>query len=170
MSDSLVIDLVTDTPKPLTAAIKSFTDGAKFALYMLVNFKDLDAAEFTLQIGKGQQDARSTALLVERTKGAGVTLQLYMPESISPANEDGWYVLMEPRFHSEFSIDNDVSTTWEDEIPPGMIRSRLAEGVIFSKRMYAPIDMAVESLSFFIDGHDFPDLVKNKPWKFVGLI
>jgi hypothetical protein len=51
-----------------------------------------------------------------------------------------------------------------------MVQTRLGEGVLFSKRMYVPPQLAEDALKSYLESRNLNDMLKTNPWKFIGLI
>jgi hypothetical protein len=107
--------------------------------------------------------------MLERKPDVGVLVQLYVPERMSPEGRDGWYSLVEPANLDRVST-KDVSTIYDEPDRKDMVPTHLSQGVLFSKRMYVPPELAEDALTFYLDGRSLGDTLKNKPWKFIGLI
>jgi len=126
-------------------------------------------SDFALTVGPVSRQAPVPCLLLERMPDAGVLAQIYVPEAMSPAGEDGWYTLVRPQDFDQVTIQ-DVSVVGDDTDPTGKVETRLAEGALFSRRMYVPCQLAEEALKLYLETKDLIQALKQKPWKFVGLI
>ena len=145
---------------------ESFEEGVEKAYEYL---KDPRHSDFALTVGPVQRNAPMPTLMLERKPDVGVLVQLYLPERMSPEGEDGWYNLVEPADLDRVSI-KDVSTSYDEPDRKDMVPTRLSEGVLFSKRMYVPPELAEDALMFYLDSRNLDDSLKKKPWKFIGLI
>ena len=143
-----------------------FEEGVEQAYEYL---KDPRHADFALLVGPVERGTPEPNLLLERKPDVGVLVQLYLPERISPAGEDGYYNLVERENLNRVSI-KDVSTIYEEPDRKDMVASRLGQGVLFSKRMYVPPALAEDALKSYLDSRNLDTALKEKPWKFVGLI
>jgi hypothetical protein len=143
-----------------------FEEGVEHAYEYL---KDPRHADFALLVGPVERGTPEPNLLLERKPDVGVLVQLYLPERISPEGEDGYYNLVEPENLDRVSI-KDVSTIYEEPDRKDMVESRLGQGVLFSKRMYVPPELAEDALKSYLDIRNLDTALKGKPWKFVGLI
>lgn len=126
-------------------------------------------SDFALVVGPVARNGNSQMLMLEQIPDAGVLVQLFVPERMSPEGEDGWYTLVEPRDLDRVSI-KDVSTIYEEPDRREMVQTRLSEGVLFSPHMYVLPDLAKDALAFYLDSRNLNDTLKKKPWKFMGLI
>jgi hypothetical protein len=152
------------------ALVERFEEGAAIAHYLLDAARDAGGADLALSMSRPTLVAHSLTLHMECRRGVGVLLQAYVPEGSSPAGEEGWYGLMEPRYHDRFSLDEDVAAVGDDSAKPDMIPTRLTDGFLFSRRMFVPLEMAIDSLGFFMESGDLGAMLTSKPWKFLGLI
>ena len=143
-----------------------FEEGVEKAYEYL---KDPQHSDFALAVGPVQRDAPVPTLMLERKPDVGVLVQLYVPERMSPEGEDGWYNLVEPADLDRVSID-DVSTVWDKPDRDDMVETRLSQGVLFSKRMYVPPALAQDALKVYLETHNLQETLRQKPWKFIGLI
>jgi hypothetical protein len=143
-----------------------FEEGVEKAYEYL---KDARHSDFALAVAPVQGDAPVPTLMLERKPDVGVLVQLFVPEHMSPEGEDGWYNLVEPVDLDRVSI-KDVSTIYDEPDRKDMVQTRLSEGVLFSKRMYVPPELAEDALAFYLDSRNLDDTLKKKPWKFMGLI
>jgi hypothetical protein len=143
-----------------------FEEGVEQAYEYL---KDPLHADFALVVGPVERGTPVPNLLLERKPDVGVLIQLYLPERISPAGEDGYYNLVEPENLNRVSI-KDVSTIYEEPDRKDMVQTRLSEGVLFSKRMYVRPKVAEDALKSYLESRNLNDMLKTKPWKFIGLI
>jgi hypothetical protein len=170
MNEAFQVQFFSYTERqPPDAGVATFPDGVGIARYFLENFEKVDEAGFTIAVVGKERGPGWPTLHVERTPSVGVLVQLFMPEALSPAHEDGWYILMEPRYHDLFS-ESDISTTWESGGRPDMVESHLSQGAMFSRKLYVPVGMAIEAVDSLLETGDLPAGLANQPWKFVGLI
>ncbi len=146
--------------------LEHFEEGVEKAHEYL---KDPLHSDFALAVGPVQRDAPVPTLMLERKPDVGVLVQLYVPERMSPEGQDGWYSLVEPANLDRVST-KDVSTIYDEPDRKDMVPTRLSQGVLFSKRMYVPPELAEDALAFYLDGRSLGATLKNKPWKFIGLI
>ena len=51
-----------------------------------------------------------------------------------------------------------------------MVSTRLSEGVLFSKRVYVPLEHAEDTLKFYLDSRNLENTLKQKPLKFIGIV
>jgi hypothetical protein len=143
-----------------------FDEGVEKAYEYL---KDPRHSDFALAVGPVARNANSQTLLLEQIPDAGVLVQLFVPERMSPEGEDGWYTLVEARDLDRVSI-KDVSTIYDEPDRKDTVQTRLSEGVLFSPRMYVSPELAKDALAFYLDSRNLDDSLKKKPWKFIGLI
>jgi hypothetical protein len=143
-----------------------FEEGVEKAYEYL---KDPRHSDFALSVGPVARNAHSQTLMLEQIPDAGVLVQLFVPERMSPEGEDGWYTLVESRDHDRVSI-KDVSTIYEEPDRKDVVQTRLSEGVLFSPRMYVSPALAKDALAFYLESRDLDDTLRKKPWKFLGLI
>jgi hypothetical protein len=143
-----------------------FADGVDQAFEYL---KDPRHSDFALVVGSVQRGPGEPTLLLERQPEVGVLVQIFVPERMSPDGEDGWYTLVERANFDRVSI-KDVSTIYEEPDRQDMVLTRLSEGVLFSRHLYVTPELAGDALTFYLEGRNLDDAIKNNPWKFIGLI
>lgn len=147
----------------------SFLDGVRIARYLLEVVRESDRSAFAVIVTSDVLDAPEPSLHVERIPGGNVLLQLFVPQAMSPESEDGWYNLTDPKGHNSFS-ERDISTIWDDGSNPGMVETRLSEGVLFAKKMYVPAEMALDAVNHLLEVQDLRTALSDSPWKYVGVI
>jgi len=131
--------------------------------------KDPLHSDFALTVGPVGRTTPVPSLALERKPDAGVLAQIYVPEIMSPAGEDGWYTLVRPPDFDQVTIQ-DVSVVGDGTDPTGKVETRIAEGALFSRRMYVQYQLAQEALKLYLETRDLKQALHRKPWKFVGLI
>jgi hypothetical protein len=131
--------------------------------------KDPLNTDFALTVGPVDRTTPVPSLVLERMPDAVVLVQIYVPEAMSPAGEDGWYTLVRPPDFDQVTIQ-DVSVIGDGTDPTGKVETRIAEGALLSRRMYVPCQLAEEALKLYLETRDLNQALKQKPWKFVGLI
>jgi hypothetical protein len=151
---------------PTDSRFETFEAGVESAYDYL---KDPLHADFALTVGPVGRTRPVPSLVLERKPDAGVLAQIYVPEAMSPAGEDGWYTLVRPPDFDQVTIQ-DVSVVGDGTDPTGKVETRIAEGALFSRRMYVPPELAEDALRFYLHTRDLDEALKRKPWKFIGLI
>lgn len=151
------------------AGVATFFDGVAIVRYFLDTFKEEIGPRFALTVASEVRDEPGPTLMVERVSDGNVLLQLFVPEEMSPEGEEGWYNVMEPRYQDTFS-DQDISTVYEDSQRPGMVETRLSQGVLFAKKMYVPIEMALDCVNRLLEVRDLRTVLADEAWKYVGMI
>jgi hypothetical protein len=151
------------------AHVDRFEQGVERACQFLEGSGALGDVEFALSVSSSGRGSDSPTLNLERKPGIGVLAQVFASESWSPSGEEGWYNLMEPRYHDQFG-DQDVTTIWERGDREDMVETRLSQGVLFSRRMFVPLEMALDALRSYLQSGEPGRALEHRSWKFVGLI
>lgn len=152
-----------------SAIVDGFFDGVEIARYLLESFGALDAASFAMTVTSEDRDTSFPYLQVERPPTGGVLVQLWVPDTMSPNGEDGWYNLMDLGEQDGFS-SRDIAVVDDGGDHAGMVETRLAEGALFSRRMYVPVAAALEAVDQVLSLQDVQKAVTDARWKFIGLI
>lgn len=164
-----ILFLEEDLGRSPSAMVESFFEGVEIARYLLRTFGTLDRATFAMTVTRTDRNTSFPYLQVECIPTGAVLVQLWVPEALSPNAEDGWYNLMDPAQQDSFS-DRDIAVADDGGDHEGMVESRLAEGAMFSKKLYVPVSLALESIERLLDLQDVRAAVTDARWKFVGLI
>lgn len=168
MSGEYQVEFIAEDPRDsVSATVNGLVDGVGIARYFLVAVKESDHISFSIVVESGETQP---SLNLERIPDGRVLLQVFVPKAVSPEGEDGWYNLMEPQDHDSFSLERDVSSIYKSENQPGMVETRLSEGVLFARKMYAPAGMALEAVNHLMESNDLATALTHDPWKYVGLI
>lgn len=170
MGDEYEVTFLAKDPNASTSAtVAGFLEGVEIVRYFLDTFAEEKQASFALTVANDVPDGPQPSLLVEGTSDGNVILQVFAPKEMSPEDEEGWYNVMEPKNHDSFS-ERDISTIWQRADRTGMVETRLSEGVLFAKKMYVPVEMALDCVNHLLEVRDLRTALADKAWKYVGMI